>query len=323
MRHMNFKNITIGVLMGGPSAEREVSFKTGINVCTVLRERNYAITPLMLGKDLSLSSGGIDLLFPEALKKYDIIFNALHGTFGEDGQLQAMLDALGVRYTGSGAEASALGMDKWKSREIFRMGGLVVPESHIWQKRGDEYDGAFPAVVKPRASGSSDGVFLVETREALREKAEQLMQGGTDVIVEEYCDGREFTCGVLEQDGIVRALPVVEIRPEKEHGFFDYEAKYVPGAATETVPALLDEQLTAELQCAAVRAHELIGCRVYSRTDIIVSRNKAYVLEINTLPGLTETSLLPKAAKAAGIDFADLTKTILAASLARYEKGNK
>lgn len=309
------ESLRIAVLMGGPSAEHDVSLNTGNNVVRALQETGYAVEPLVLSKERVLSADGREIPFPEGLKDFTIIFNALHGTFGEDGELQTTLDALGIPYTGSGAEASALGMDKWKSREIFKNHGLVVPESYII-KKSDELPISTPVVIKLRASGSSHGVHIVESPEEYTEKSAELFREADEIIVEQHLRGREFTCGVLEKDGALIALPVVEIRPTTTHAFFDYAAKYTDGGATEIVPAPIDTDLAKRIQDAARTAHTALGCRVYSRSDFIVVDDAPYILEINTLPGLTAHSLLPKAAAAAGIAFPDLVETILLSSLA-------
>ena len=315
------ETLRIGVLMGGPSVEHDVSLNTGNNVMRALANKGYRHDPLILSSTKELSVHDKAVSFPNDMKHYDIIFNALHGTFGEDGELQTILDMLGISYTGSGAEASALGMDKWKSREIFKKTGLSVPASQILQRSDIIPAISFPAIVKPRASGSSQGVHIVATEKELREKCSNIFTQGSDIIIEEYLQGREFTCGVLEKDGVLIALPVVEIRPATAHAFFDYTAKYTDGGATEMiVSAPIDTDLTERIQRAAHTAHTALGCRVYSRSDFIVVDDVPYILEINTLPGLTAHSLLPKSAAAAGISFADLIELILTSSLAHFSR---
>lgn len=310
--------LRIGVLMGGPSAEHDVSLNSGENAVRALREKGYTVIPLILSRTLQFSADGKPMPFPEGMKEYDAIFNALHGTFGEDGQIQTILDDLKIPYTGSGAEASALGMDKWKSRELFARSGLAVPQSQIIKKSVPLPDTSFPAVVKLPASGSSHGVFIVTSREELEEKSKELFQETDEIIVEQHLKGREFTCGVLEKDGKPVPLPVVEIRPAQTHAFFDYTAKYTDDNTIFVVPASIDTDLAKRIQDAARGAHETIGCRVYSRSDFIVVSDTPHILEINTLPGLTSHSLLPKSAAAAGIPFPDLIELILLSSLSRF-----
>lgn len=312
------KQLRIGVLMGGPSAEHDVSLNSGENAARALKERGYAATPLILSHAMELTENEKLISFPDGLNEYGAIFNALHGTFGEDGQIQKILDDLKIPYTGSGAKSSALGMDKWKSRELFKKHGLSVPQSQIIKKSDAPPDISFPAVIKLPASGSSHGVFIISSREELEEKSAGLFRETDEIIIEDYLKGREFTCGILEKDGNLIALPVVEIRPAQTHAFFNYTAKYTDGGATEIVPAPIDVALTERIQKAALTAHEAIGCHVYSRSDFIVVDNAPYILEINTLPGMTAHSLLPKAAAAAGIAFPDLVETILLSSLAHF-----
>lgn len=308
----------IGVLMGGPSAEHDVSLNSGENAVRALKEKGYDATPLVLSRTMGLSENGKIIPYPDGLRGYDAIFNALHGTFGEDGQLQTILDDLGIPYTGSGAEASVLGMDKWESRKIFTQKGLAAPRSHIIKKSSDRSAVALPAVIKLRASGSSHGVCIVASREELEEKSTELFKEANEVIVEQYLKGREFTCAVIERDGMLIPLPVVEIRPAQTHAFFDYAAKYTAGGAEEIVPAPIDASLAERIQASALAAHDAIGCRIYSRSDFIAVDDAPYILEINTLPGLTKHSLLPKSAAAAGIAFPDLIELILLSSLARF-----
>ena len=312
------KTLRIGVLMGGPSAEHDVSLNSGKNAVRALAEKGYDVAPLVLSRTMELTEDGNLVSFPNGLTRYDVIFNALHGTFGEDGQLQQILDDLGVPYTGSGAEASALGMDKWKSREIFKRNKLAVPKSRIVKKSDDLSDIVLPAVIKLPASGSSHGVFIVTSREKLEEKSRELFKEADEIIAEEYLKGREFTCAIIEKESAAEALPVVEIRPAQTHGFFDYEAKYTDEGTVFVVPAPIDAALTERIQNAALAAHKAIGCRVYSRSDFIVIDAIPHILEINTLPGLTEHSLLPKSAAAAGISFSDLIELILLSSLSRF-----
>jgi len=344
--------------MGGPSAEHEVSLATGKNVIDNLDKTKYAPVAVKLSKTRSTGSGQAVQWFvngrltdmPKALKSCDLIFNALHGTFGEDGRVQALMEYYGARYTGSGVTASALSMDKLRSREIFKLAGFSVPKT-LKIKRGDNYRARLnlfitkitilPVVVKPCCNGSSTGVQIINDKNKLSRAIDEAFKFDCKVLVEEFIKGREVTCGVLDpalqqadvsdnkncllSDGAsnpltltiggVTALPVTEVIPQKKHKFFDYDAKYKPGHSQEITPAEIDEQTYSKVQAIAVRAHQLLGCRGYSRTDMILKNDRVYVLETNTLPGLTGNSLLPKAAKAVGLTFPKLLEKIIKNSI--------
>src|SRR3989344_6433614 len=310
------ERLKVGVLMGGPSGEHEVSLSTGKNVLTALNPEKFIGTPLILGEDLGLMTLDKKLKFPDDLVNFDVIFNALHGEYGEDGQIQYILEGLGVPYTGSEVEASSVGMDKWRSDEIFKKGGLCVPyEELVVGDFKDSLSREFPLVVKPRSGGSSLGVFIVKDRMDLAKRIKDAREFDDELIIQKYITGREFTCPVLEMDGKIKALPIVEIKPKPQYVFFDYEAKYKSGASDEIVPAKIDQGLALEIQKSSILAHKLLGCRIYSRTDFIWDGVKLYVLELNTLPGFTENSLVPKSAKAAGISFSRLIEIIIESSL--------
>lgn len=318
--------IVVGVLMGGISEERDVSIATGKNVVAYLDRNKYVPVAIEMTDRKEWIVDGKKMSEEKALAGCDIIFNALHGTFGEDGRMQAFLEYYGKRYTGSGVSASALAMDKLRSREIFKMAGLHVPNT-LKIRKDENYQAVlnlfitkvtnFPVVVKPCSSGSSVGVKIVSDKAELDKAVAGAFRIDKKVLIEEFIEGREFTCGVLENfnNKAVSALPVTEIIPKKGHKFFDYGAKYKNGHTDEVTPAQLDEKTTLEIQEIAVKAHQTLGCRAYSRTDVILRGKEAYILETNTLPGLTDASLLPKAAKVAGLTFSQLLDKIIESSL--------
>lgn len=285
--------------MGGPSSEHDVSLKTGENIYRNLDRSKYIPSRLVLSKSWKLTHEGKEIAFPAGFKKFDVIFIALHGVFGEDGSLQTILDTLNVAYTGSGATASAIGMDKWVSGELFKKAGFLIPHTRLFQG-----EVPVPSVVKARRGGSSIGTFLIR-------KKEDIPHLDGDYLVQEILTGPEYTCGVLEVNERPGALPVIEIRASGN--FFDYRSKYSKGGAEEIVPAPITAALSKKIRSLAVKAHKTIGARGYSRSDFILSNGKLYILEINTLPGLTEASLLPKAAVASGITFPKLLDLIIEA----------
>jgi len=312
--------------MGGPSSEHEVSLATGQSVLDNLDRSKYEPVAITISKNKEWFIGKREITEQKALEGCDVIFNALHGTFGEDGKAQALMEYYGAEYTGSGICGSALAMDKLRSREIFKLAGLKVPNT-LKIRRGENYQAllnlfvskvtSFPVVVKPCSHGSSVGVQIVKDQAGLGKAIKEAFKLDGKVLVEEFIEGREITCGVLDNfdNQSVGALPITEIVPKKGHKFFDYNAKYKTGHSDEITPAFLDEEVAKEVQGIAVKAHQLLGCKAYSRTDMIIKNNDIYVLETNTLPGLTSNSLIPKAASVAGLTMTKLLDKIIESSL--------
>lgn len=304
----------IGVLMGGPSSEREISLKSGKAVYEALSQPGLNAA----GIDIKTDGKQENIRLIESCG-IDVAFIALHGRFGEDGQIQEILDGMGIPYTGSGARASRLAMDKTASRKIFEASHLAVPGyrqidklSYGKDRKIQNGDFALPLVIKPATHGSSIGLSIVEKKEFLAGAIDLAFSFDDRVLIEEFVGGRELTVGILEE----KPLPVVEIIPKK--GLFDYEAKYHAGMTEYVVPARLEEQIANNVQKAALSAHKLLGCYGCSRVDIILSEdNTPFVLEVNTIPGFTATSLLPKAAKVAGMDFFQLCVKLLELAYAK------
>lgn len=304
----------MGVLRGGPSSEHEVSLKTGKSVLANLSEK-YVGRDIFIDKTGQWHMDKKPVRHEQAFRGIDVVFNALHGEYGEDGKLQQVLETHGVPYTGSGVVASALGMNKILAREAFRNAGLKIPRGiDVSAENGalGEAKKVFktispPWVVKPVSGGSSVGVSVALTLTELARVLENAFASGQKFFVEELIKGREATCGVI--DGFRNqkhySLPVIEIVPPKKFGFFNYDAKY-GGETEEICPARFDLPLKKEIERLAIMAHNAIGARHYSRSDFIVSKRGVYVLEINTLPGLTGESLLPKAMLAVGSSHKEL-----------------
>jgi D-alanine-D-alanine ligase len=292
--------------MGGASAEREISLQTGAQVCKALAALGYAVSSLEF-----------DDRFVDALRerKPAAVFNALHGGAGEDGTVQALLDWLRIPYQGSGVRASALAMDKWLSKAVMQVAGVPTPRAQIVDltQAAPADAPVLPCVVKPAAEGSALGVALVRSAEQWRTALERAAEYGTRVLAEEYVQGREFTVAILAGD----ALPVVEIAPHDE--FYSYHAKYTPGGSRHIVPASLPSPTAIEMQRLALRLHRALGCRDYSRIDVLLEQGsgRLFFLECNTLPGLTPLSLFPDAAAAAGIAYEALVDTLVHAALSR------
>jgi D-alanine-D-alanine ligase len=299
----------VAVVMGGPSSEREVSLESGRLVMRALENLGYEAHSL-----------DYDERFVDALRDLmpDALFNALHGTHGEDGEIQGVLEYLRVPYTGSGVEACALAMDKHLTKKLIAAEGLPTAAWDVFDLAGGALPllpGSLdlPLVVKPRYEGSSVGVSIVRTHEQWTNAMLAISKIYSEALAEEYIEGREFHCGILGDE----ALPVVEVIANVDE-FYSYAAKYEPGGSTHLVPAPIDADLAARLQTLALSVHRLLGLRDYSRVDFIVSKEgRPYVLEINPLPGLSPTSLLPDACAAMGITYDALVGRIVGYALAR------
>jgi D-alanine-D-alanine ligase len=301
----SLKRKKIGVLMGGSSSEREVSLKSGTAIYNTLKSAHYNAIAIDAGKDLC-----------EVLKKerIDIAFIALHGGHGENGAVQGMLEIMGIPYTGSGILASALAMDKEASKKAFLYNGVPVPPFKVVTRDAlrvtDHVHFDLPWVVKPAAEGSSVGVEIVRKSADFRKSLVKALSYGGRVVIEKYIEGKEVQIGILND----RVLGGVEVRPSLE--FYSYEAKYTSGLTEYIFPPQLDRKTYGKVKEAALTAHRALGCSGATRVDLIVDSGKnPYVLEVNTIPGMTETSLLPKIAADAGIDFLSLLEEILGGAL--------
>lgn len=290
----------IGVLMGGTSAEREVSLRSGAAIYNALKGSGYDAVPVDVGRDIC------NVMDKERIK---IAFLALHGGCGENGSIQGMLEVLGIPYTGSGVLASALAMDKEASKKVFLYHEIPVPPFIVFYggsslSPSPSFD--LPWVVKPATEGSSVGVSIVRDKKDFDRALEQAYSHGSRVIVEKYIAGKEVHIGVLNS----RVLGGVEVRPFLE--FYSYEAKYTVGLTDYILPPEINEVVYRKAKAVALSAHSALGCRGATRVDLRVdAEGESHVLEVNTLPGMTETSLLPKIAKLAGLDFPELIEAIL------------
>lgn len=289
-------SLKVAVLKGGISSEREVSLRTGAAVEAALIKCGYQVVPVTVDSK--------EIEFPEGT---GIAFICLHGTFGEDGELQAILEARGLPFTGSSAEGCRNAFDKLLAKKLFAGVGVPTPRGDAWNV---DKGWPLPCVVKPVADGSSVGVHLIRRPQDWERAKMESLDRNRAMMVEDLIEGREVTVGILND----RALPVVEVRPKD--GFFDYTNKYTAGRTEHLCPAPFPEERTAEIQAAALSAHRALGCQVYSRVDVMVPESgPVQVLEVNTIPGMTETSLLPDAARAEGISFEELCRQILEHSL--------
>ena len=349
------RKINVAVLMGGQTAEHEISLGTGRVIVNALDKNKYNVKPVVITKtgkwlvprgyirqsrftecekflsscsanrepDIVPVSTGM-ALDKAVEEKVDVAFIAMHGPLGEDGTVQGLLELADIPYTGSNVLASSLAMNKVMSRRLFQHGGLNVPQSIVftaweWDKNPSAIvsrvraEIGFPCVLKPIELGSSVGISIARTEEEFRDGFREVLRYSNEVLVEEFLDGKEVTCAVLGAAGGEEPTPLVptQIVPVTSE-FFDYEAKYTPGATEEiTPPRDISDEMIREIQETAVRAHKILNCGGMSRTDMIIRNGTLYVLELNTIPGMTEISLYPQAAKAAGIEFPDLLSQLI------------
>lgn len=342
--------MNIVVLAGGISTEREISIISGTKVCEALRQKNHHAILV----DVSFGRKGLPSeLFPaeydigkeveyiesfngqaeekkkdkeffgahvlDMCRQADIVFLALHGENGENGKVQACFDLMGIKYTGTGPLGSGMAMDKGITKSIFQSAGVPTPAGVLLKKSSysknlGDYQMELPVVVKPCCGGSSVGVCIAKSQEEYEKALEDSFSYEEETIVEQYIQGREFSVGVVDGE----AYPIIEIAPIT--GFYDYKNKYQAGAAVETCPAVLSEEITKSMQEAAVRGYQALALESYARLDFMMNeRGEFYCLEANTLPGMTPTSLLPQEAGALGMDFPDLCETLIQVSLKKYK----
>src|SRR4030042_1779219 len=336
------KKISVVVLMGGRSPEHEVSILSGTNVATGLDTKKYNILPVVISKSgarwrLTTLDSLIKLADPLKLKgtKREIIlseeklisgvgsisenipsvvFIAMHGPYGEDGTIQGLLELSGMLYTGSGILASAIGMDKDFFRMLMREANLPVPKYIVITRKDRNIlelvkkIGVYPYFVKPNDQGSSVGASIARNKTQLLGAVREAFKFSDEVLVDEYIEGIELTCGVLGNDELI-SLPSVEIVPKGE--FFDYESKYNESGSEEIIPARISKKNEAAVRDLSLKVFKAVRAKGFARVDFILKRNKLYILEINTIPGLTKLSLLPKEAKAAGISYPVLLDKII------------
>jgi D-alanine-D-alanine ligase len=306
----------VAVLCGGNSAEREISRRSGRNVFAALKRKGWDVDLLEIE-----SFDGL----PQRLKPYSAVFNILHGGVGEDGTVQLLLELMGKAYVGSGPLASALAMDKVEAKKAFQGKNLPTPPWALYQ--GGDVQGfvaqakelGFPLVLKPRREGSSVGVRIIRDEAELWENVQEMIREFPEFFAEKYVPGREITAAILDQGEGPEVLPLVELRPKR--AFFDWVAKYTPGECEILCPAPLAPEEEKRAKDVALEAYLLLGCRDFARVDMRLDESGVpYLLEVNTLPGMTELSLFPRAAAAAGIPYDDLVDLLLRRALSRLPK---
>ena len=334
---MNAKKHVV-VLMGGTSSEHDISIQSGEMIVEKLDHSMYTVSSIQITRDgewVFSTASDDSVEFSHAIPLLhdmhpDCVFIALHGPFGEDGRIQGLLDLMGIRYTGSGCAASSLAIDKILSKRVMKQVGVAVPDEIIitldeWKidrdgltERVDSILG-FPCIVKNPVQGSSLGLAFPQTITEFTDAMEQVLSFGDTLMVERMIHRTEVTCGVitLQDTGELQALPVTEIRPVGA-AFFDYQAKYTPGATDEITPAEITGDVRNRVQAIALNAHETLGCSGFSRSDMIIADDEPVWPETNTIPGFTETSLLPQGAQAAGLSFTELLTNIIEDALSSH-----
>jgi len=326
------KHLKVAVLMGGLSAEREISLVTGQAVYDNLDNKKYKPFLVEMDKDCRFyliqknKSKRLLNLQNKDRKIFDLFFIALHGALGEDGAIQGMMESFGISYTGPGVLSSALAMNKVYAAQIYKINNLLTPnfveiQRNGWKQSKDEIasgimaDLGSPIVIKPIDQGSAVGVTIVKTREQLIKAVDRTLNKFPRLMAQKFIKGKEVTCGVLEDRGESFALPPTHILPNLGE-FYDYKSKYAKGGSTHICPADFAPEVNVKIQDLALKAHKALGCRGMSRTDIFVADDgNLYIIETNTIPGMTSTSLLPEAASKAGIDFSRMLDMIIKASL--------
>lgn len=328
------KKTKIAILSGGPSSEHEVSLKSAQNIIKNLDNEKFDILDIRISKDgiwvdqaTALEHSERDGLDYLEQNHVDLVFIIIHGEYGEDGTIQKLLESRGIKFTGSKSQPSSIAMDKVASSKILADSELNIPSyisvnktelNNDSKKFIDAIEDAFsfPVVVKPTDRGSSVGVSIVTKSADLDKAIRTSFNFSNNVMVQEFIKGRELTCAVIEgKNGEIIPLVPTEILFDRNHKFFDYNAKYVPGASIEVTPPDLPKGIIKEVQRAAVRAHISLNCSHISRSDFLLAEGVLYILEVNTLPGMTETSLLPQGAEAAGIAFPILLEILIEAAL--------
>lgn len=308
MTSFNPENIRVALLAGGKSGEREVSLASGEGAKAALMEAGFQVSVFDPASKEDLK----ELIAGE----FDVAFLCLHGKWGEDGTIQGLLEIIDLPYIGSGVWASALAIDKAKAKVFYERAGIQTPRSvtltNASQMSAPEIVSELgeACVVKPATEGSALGVFIVNGEEEIAEAIDKAFEIDKEVVVETFVSGIELTVAVLGTGEAARALPVIQIVPKNE--FYDYESKYAPGGSEHLCPAPISEEATAKVQEMAVSAHNVLECKGVSRSDIIMGEDgECWILETNTIPGMTSTSLLPDAARAAGMSFAEMATLLI------------
>lgn len=317
----------VGVLRGGPSHEYEVSLKTGANILNIIREKDhlYEAYDIFIDREGNWYIDGAPIVAHDIVHKIDYVLNGLHGNYGEDGKVQKILESIGIPFSGSDSLSSSIAMNKILAKKVMKDHGIKTPYFKSYEINDSQdipriardifHTFPVPGVIKPANAGSSVGISIVHTFSEILEGLTEALKYDSNILIEEYIRGSEATCGVIEnfRGQSIYSLPVIEIVP-KNHKFFNYSAKYTDGQSDEIVPARFDHSIKKAIEDISKKVHEVFGLRHYSRSDFIIHPKRGiYCLEVNTLPGLTNESLFPKAMKAVGSNVGELVEVIVGA----------
>lgn len=313
----------VAIFYGGPDSESEVSISSAKNILENINREKFIVVEIFISKNLEFKIIGTDLVFNEdqifeylKKEKVDIVFPILHGEYGEGGALQKKLEENDVKFIGSGSAASANAMNKDKANKIFSENNILIPKSKIINIADFTHNFAYPIIVKPVNEGSSVGLFKFTNKEEYEEKIATIFSSFKEMLLQECVIGREFTCGVidkkdLEGNVLSFALPATEVILTKTKTF-DFEAKYTAGGCEEITPANVNQEMMIQIQNMAISCHKALGCKDFSRTDMIITNDeKIYVLETNTIPGMTKTSFLPAQLKAFGLGMGEFLDVLI------------
>lgn len=307
--------IKVALIFGGPGKEHEVSLSSAQNILEYIDRNTFDVLEVLVTKDKKYQIGGE--VFDEGngieeIKKrgVEVVFPIIHGTYGEDGELQGRLEQAGIKFVGSSSKVSVLTIDKNKTNKILEENGIKIPRSKIITKEDTGIEFNFPIIIKPVNEGSSVDLFKFENKYDYNNQLDFIFKNHTEMLVQEFIRGREFTCGVIEKDSEVVPLIATEVILTRGE-LFDYEAKYTTGGCKEITPAEVDDITMKKIQDIAITCHKVLGCKSISRTDMIVQDGDIYVLEINTVPGMTKTSFIPQQAKVCGYEMKDLITLLI------------
>ncbi|TFB23948.1 D-alanine--D-alanine ligase [Filobacillus milosensis] len=301
----------VAVLYGGTSKEREVSLSTGKGIIQALKKLGHEVV------DIDFNPKQLYVIM-DRIKDVDLVFIGLHGKQGEDGTVQGLLELMDIPYIGSGVLASSLAMDKSKAKQIFEMHNIPVAKGKTYSNQAsveDVHDDILntfnlPIVIKPNQEGSTLGLSIINDQSQIKDAIDLAFTHDFEILVEEFIKGRELTCAVIGKRGHESALPVIEIIPKSE--YYDYESKYSAGGSEHICPAQINEEITEQILNYSVKAHQVLGCETYSRVDFILNENnQPIILEVNTLPGMTPTSLYPDAANAVDMSYEEMLEKFI------------
>ncbi len=305
----------VAIIYGGTGNEHEVSVSSAKNILENIDREKFDVLEVFVGKNKNFKIG--EEIFDEQNginemknRNINVVFPIIHGEYGEDGQLQEKLEEAGIKFVGHSSEVSRLTIDKNKTNEILQENGINIPQSKIINENDLTIPFSFPIIVKPIDEGSSVDLFKFENDEEYKNYLGKIFENHNEMLAQEFVKGREFTCGVIEINNVATPLIASEVILTKGE-LFDYEAKYTQSGCIEITPAEVDDDLMNKIKETAVKCHKILGCRSFSRTDMILKDDKLYVLEINTVPGMTKTSFIPQQAKVGGYNMKELISLLV------------